>query len=202
MAHTFTDSPAGGERVTSSMRPTHNPYKLTPKPYFVLMHNPLGWECGRVGDRWVWLPRLKELQYQPGSNGVRQGRRGGAPDATLAIASFQGKGWTIIPEDYDGGYVVRYTVEGGGYAHLLRFDEPRNIGNRTSLRTDEEAYNAWRLQLVEDGILAPPEPEVIEELLERQRTRITRAERDIHIPAVAKRLEQETSKLDEMEAIA
>ena len=98
--------------------------------------------------------------------------------------------------------MVRYTVAGGGYVHLLRFDEPRNIGNRTSLRTDEEGYNAWRLQLVEAGIIDPPESEVIEELLERQRTRISRSERDIHIPAVAQRLEVETAKLDEMEALA
>jgi len=205
MAHDFSDSAAaaaGGERVTAAMRPTHEPYRLTPTPYFVLMHHPMGWEACQVAGEWVWLPRLKMLSYAPGTNGIRQGRgKGAPPDPTLALVAFQSRGWTIIPEDYDGGYVVRYPVAGGA-VHLLRWATPRNVGNKTTVRGDDEAYKAFRLQLVTDGVIAPPVPEVIEDLLDRQRTRIGRAEQHIHIPAVARRLEDDTAKLSGMEAIA
>ena len=203
MSHDFPQEPsAGGTRVGPRTGADQQPYRLSKSPYFLLMHHPLGWECAEVEGRGLcWLPRLKRLPFAPGVNGVRQGRRGGPPDPSLAIANHTKRGWTFVPEDYDGGFVDRYKCT-GGVRYVTKFETPRNIGNRTVIRGDDEAWNKFRLGLVESGVLAGPEPEVLEDLMDRCRNRIARSQKDIHIPAVAEKLEALELTLATMEEMA
>ncbi len=208
MSHDFTGAaapPAEGQRVNRRARPTSRAYRLRAEPYFILVHSPLSWDLvemqGPDGAQWVWLPRLKRLRLTPGVNGVRQGRRGGAPDATLAIAQLQRRGWIIIPEEYDGGYVDEYPGH-RGKVHVLKFETPVHVGAKTVLRCDEDAWRRWRLKLVEDGIVPPPQQEVLEAIMDRQRNRISRHERNVHIPAIAAKVEADVAKLDAMTTAA
>lgn len=203
MGHEFSNTPAAsGTRVGPRTASSSQSPRLKAVPYFLLMHHPMGWEACEVEGRGLcWVPRLKKLPITPGSNGVRQGRAGGSPDASLAIANQTSRGWRFIPEDYDGGFVDRYEAT-GGVVYLLKFESIKTIGNRSVVRCDDAAYNAWRLGLVENGVIPAPEPEVLEDLMDRQRSRISRHQKHIHIPAVAAKLEAETAKLDTMEALS
>lgn len=206
----------GGVRVTGATAPTTQPLRLRPEPYFLLMHSGKSWELQELPRKLVtgrkpkadesdtvdvWLPRLKRLRVAPGVNGVKQGRAGTAPNATVALAGFQSRGWTIIPEDWDGGYVDRYETQRGP-VHMLRFDYPVQVGDRTVIRTKVDELNAWRLKLIADGVISPPAPEILEEIIDLQANRARRDERDVHVPTVAAKVERERAKLERMKAAA
>lgn len=200
MPHDFASTPAlGGTRVPPRQSVAAQLPRLKASPYFLLMHHPLGWEACEVEGRGLcWLPRLKRLIFAAGSNGIRQGRRGGGPDPSLAIASHTERGWRFIPEDYDGGYVDRYECT-GGIRYMTKFESPKNLGNRTVIRGDDAKWNLFRLSLVENGVIPAPEPEILEDLMDRQRNRISRSQKHIHIPAVADKLEKDEARLAAME---
>ncbi len=190
------------QMVSASAAGAAPAFNLKPCPFFYLTHHPSSWEVGEVDGKRYWLPRLKRLKLAPGVNAVRQGRKGGPPDASLAIAQAQRQGKTIIPDTFDGGYV--HKVRGArGWVHLLKFDTPKNLGRTTVIKTDHEAYRAFRLKLVTSGLIAPPEPEILEAIMDRQRNRSERRADQAHIPREAKRIEREEAKLTEMrEAVA
>jgi len=201
-----------GQRVRPGAHTTAQAYRLRATPYFLLVHNPLSWEIAEVeledeageitGSPVIcWLPRLKRLELSPGVNGVRMGRRGSPPDASLAVANLRTQGWTMIPEDYDGGYV---NVHPGarGPIHVLKFDQPVNVGSKTVLRCDDEGYKRFRYRLVVDGVIKPPEPEALEAIMDLRRNRIARHQREVHIPAVRARVDALEEELGEMKEAA
>ena len=204
MAREFSPEPIAseptGELVTRAHRPGFRPHVIRPEPYFHLMFAPGQWEAVEMTGRgWTWLPKLKKLPLLPGVNGVRFGRP--HADASLAIASAQQRGLTVIPDDYRGGFVMRH-MTANGWTHLHNAERLVRVGLTSEVRGDRDAWNEFRYGLVVDGIIPPPSAEELELLIDRQRRRLERNQKDIHIPAVAARVEAATAKLEGMEAAA
>jgi len=157
-----------------------------PRANFYLMHNPEGWEPVQKEDgSWEWLPVLKRLLLKPGVNGVR-GTRNGLDDSRARI-SFQDRGWTII--DRSMGYVTRYPCR-RGWSYYLTWDHPIKAGRRLVVRHDAEGYNEFRRELVEDGVVQAPLPEVLADVLRGHQKQIDRNSKDIHIPVVKARIDE------------
>ena len=183
--------PAAAGRVPRHALPTSD--------YFILIHSPLNWELVTDDEgNSEWLPRLKQLVIKAGVNGVRA-VRGGPPDATLALLQLEQRGQTAIPENFDGGYVHRVPVR-GGFAHLLKFDRPVRLGNRSVVRHDAEGFAAFRRKLVSDGVIQPPQAEALEALRDRQAARARRHVKELHLPAVAEATKNAEATLKQMRA--
>ena len=176
MGHDFS----AGEVVSTQQEV---PHRLPTAPRFVLFHDPDAWRAEKVAPavlnkkgeetkpaEYRWLPMLKQLPIAPGVNGVRQGRKVGntisAPDPTPAIVRLQRQGFTIIPEDFDGGFMVRHRVD-GGWRYCLKFEKLRRHGRISEVEFDRADYNRFRAKLVEDGIIRPIRPGRIKELQRR-----------------------------------
>ena len=166
-------------------------------PYFLLFHNPEDWEH-KAGE---WLPRLKRLPLAPGVNAIRQSRNGGAVDPNLAIVQLQQRGFKIIPEDFGGGFVKQVAVA-GGVAHMMHCDEIKRIGRQAVLRRDDEAYTEFQRSLLVEGVVAPPEPEILERLMDRQQARIDRQQAKTHLPNVKAQVKASAETLKSMRAAA
>ncbi len=200
MARDFSPEPnaeePAGELVSRTLRPGFRPHLVKRSPYFHLMFSPGQWEATEMPDHgWTWLPKLKKLPLTPGVNGVR----GGHPhaDGSLAIAGAQQRGMLLIPDDYKGGFVMRH-MTATGYTHLHKSERLVRVGPRSEVRGDSVAWNQFRYDLVQDGIIPPPTAEELDLLMDRQRRRLERNQKAVHIPAVAARVEADTAKLEGM----
>jgi hypothetical protein len=193
MAKTFDSKPV----VKTKGRDLLN---ATPNYQFFFMHNPNGWEMIPNDDGvFEWLPVLKRFELRPGLNGVKVNRRGGV-DYVNAKARFESNGWTfILPEEIDGGYLVEYEGRRGP-VYSDRFTTPRALGMGSGARIvwdfDRDAFNDWRRELKER--LGEPDPSVIDMKSTIQRKRSERRAREVHIPAVAAKMEREIKKLEAM----
>lgn len=186
MAHDFGSVATVVSGVEASTNPAANRLPEMPRANFYLMHNPEGWEPVKRDDGgWEWLPILKRLLLKPGVNGVR-GTKGGMDDSQARIG-FQDRGWTII--DRTMGYVTRYPCR-RGYSYYLTWDKPIRAGRRLIVRHDAEGYNAFRRELVEDGVIAPPLPEILDGVLDGFQKQIDRNSKDIHIPIVKAKIDE------------
>ena len=181
----------------SGMVQRQAPPNFPASPYFLLFHNPEAWEC-KAGE---WLPRLKRLPLAPGVNAVRQSRNGGAVDPNLAIVQLQQRGFKIIPEDFGGGFVKQVPVA-GGVAHMMHCDELKRVGTRAVLRRDDDAYTEFQRSLLAEGVVEPPEPEILEMLIDRQQRRIDRKQAMTHLPNIKAQVKADAEKLKSMKAAA
>lgn len=163
---------------------------------FVLAHFPTEWELVEEdGDYW-WLPRLKKLGISGGVNGVRVDR--GRVQFANAKTDYEARGFTLISEDSviqagpgnlpEGGYRVEYPGT-NGKVHLCRWDVPKVLGGQVIIKTCAKTHNAFRRSLVEQGIIGQPDPDALEIVTERMRTRIARKAKQAHIPAVKAEIE-------------
>ena len=181
-----------GELVTS--RP-EAPHRLPTAPPFILCHDPDAWRPETVADaevdedgaivkraEYAWLPQLKQLPISPGVNGVRMGRKIGGvvqpPDPTAAIVRLQRQGFTVIDDDFDGGWQVRHRVE-GGWRYALKFERLQRYGKVTEIDFDKSGYQAFRMKLVADGVIQPIRPGRVRELKRRAHSVRTAAEESI-----------------------
>jgi len=192
MAHDFGNFGTVVSGAEASTNPAAGILPELPRAKFYLMHNPEGWEpVKREDGGWEWLPILKRLICKPGVNGVRGGR--GGIDDSQARVGFQDRGWTII--DRSLGYITRYPCR-KGYTYYLTWDKPVKAGRRVIVRHDAEGYNAFRRQLVEDGIVKAPVPEVLYGILNQYEKKIERNAKDIHIPAIKAKIDEAQEVLD------
>ena len=166
--------------------------KLAPAPPFFLIFNPGEWELGDIDGRPVWLPQLAILWEVPGVNNVR-GTRGGA-DSSMARMKLAEQGQTVL--DQSLGYVKRLPARGGRWHHCLTWDHTRQIGNKTLTRHDDQGFNRWRLELLENGTIPKPDPEVLEITIERLSDRVRRHASRANIPGVKAKLDRDQSRLD------
>ena len=168
---------------------------ISPNAPYYMMHHPTQWELVIEGDAAEWLPTFSTLYEIAGVNGVQSTPAG--PDSTMARVNFMDKGFTILPQDL--GYQTRYPTKVGGYYYTSIWDQPKQVGTKLFWTTDEAAYNQWRRDLLENGTIQPPEPEILELLVERHEKRIERNISMQHIPEIAKRLDEMRDQLTAMQ---
>jgi hypothetical protein len=168
---------------------------ISPNAPYYLMHHPAQWELVIENDKAEWLPTFSSLYEIAGVNGVQSTPAG--PDSTMARVHYMDKGFTILPQEL--GYQTRYPTRMGGYYYTSIWDEPKQVGTKLFWSTDEAAYNQWRRDLLESGTIAPPEPEILELLVERHEKRIERNISMQHIPEIAKKLDDMREQLTAMQ---
>jgi hypothetical protein len=181
MSTTYTPTSWTGTREQTAPR-----LNVKPNAPFYLLHSPFAWELAQIGDEWVWLPQFGSLNEIAGVNGVEDTPQGA--DSTLSRMKLMENGQTVIDREY--GYISRYETKYGGYHYRLRWDVPKQIGNKVFWNTDIDGYNEWRLSLVQMGVIDPPEVEVVlskQHLLDRK---IDRKLKFQHIPEVKTELDE------------
>ncbi len=198
-----------GEAVTTAQ--VNKVDKLRPSrafghPKFLMAHHPNSWEF--KNDQ--WLPRIKQHHIYPGVNGTDKNG-----NHALMLAQLQMDGWTVLSHDLpvcfyddaelveDVGYMVKYDgTRGPIYKDVWAI--PTILGAGSSAKTiwdhDEAGYDAWRARLVEQGIIAAPNPHVLGEAVDLQLNRMTRDQNNAHMPIVAKQIEKESARYEAMKS--
>lgn len=164
---------------------------------FWLMHHPMTcWECVEIDDEYRWLPTFRHLKDLPGCNAVRMVKNGRGADSTMARVQMMDNGFEIL--DLEFGYQQRFPSRYGGHIYKEIWSNPKVIGNRVIWNFDHKAFDIWRKQLMDDGVLPPPDVDVLDVFIERQERRIERNAQRGHIPHVQKQLALEEKKLADM----
>ena len=164
---------------------------LRPNSPFFWMHHERGWEVYQDDEGAEILPVFSQLAEIPGVQGVRDTPRG--PDSSHARVAMQDNGYTIIGRDR--GYITRYKTKSGGWYYESIFATPKILGNRVIWKTDFKNYNNFRRSLIEDGVISPPDPDVLEMMVDELEVRISRHTTDQHIPAMVKKRQAIEDKL-------
>lgn len=197
-----------GEAVRVGDRPLAEQLpNLELTPPFLLMFHPNRWMVVVIGESAELLPELGSLPVEPGiAHTDEQG------DPSLAIAKKTRNNWIILPEawateedtpDKAPGYVRRYRGRRGLY-HATAWTEIRVAAGRVIPSCNRESYYAWLRKLMSDRRLPPPDPAIVEALLDRSRSRAERAlARDTEGNAIAARLAREAAaKVEALEGIS
>lgn len=161
--------------VTQDERPAIPRDKRAPR--FVYVHYPQNWEYvtdinAETGEAWGFLPKLKKILGKPGANGVRQ--NGTRLDLAGAIRGHESQGATLInptdtrlPEEYQN--YVGYVDTNDGGRHFVEIGEELTVlpGGRTLHNYDDAIpiFRAFRLGILNSGILPPMMPEIKDLLL-------------------------------------
>ena len=169
-----------------------------PNHPFWLMHHPMScWELVEIDDDvFRWLPTFRHLRELPGCNAVRMVQNGRGADSTMARVQMMDNGFEIL--DLEFGYQQRFQSRYGGWIYKEIWASPKVIGNRVVWNFDHKAFDQWRIQLLNDGVLPQPDVDVLDVFIERQERRIERNAQRGHIPHVQKQIEIEEKKLAAM----
>lgn len=160
-------------------------------PAWWYMAHPSRWMCVN-GE---WLPQLSRLSSKPGQSNVRSNG-----DTSYAETVARKEGWTLIPWDaVEGGY-LRVFDGVAGPVHLSRWETPRQVGAQLVILPDEDGYHAFLRHLLEAGYVAPPDPIVLDVLMERQAARVDGNRNRLHEPLVKARHDRDAAHLEEMRA--
>lgn len=190
-----------------------------------------GWEVAPVLDdrgrpllnpdgdtAYCLIPRLHRFKIIPGIQGVQQGKNEeDGPDFTMAKGTQEQEGWQFLPvnvlpgfpafgekDPEGGGYLSEYPAKRGtAYADVWTRPSVTGTGKKakTKWSADEVGFQRFRMALVEHGIIALPDQEVIDTLIRMQEDRIHRNLRDVHIPSVKEAVERDGVKLAAMRKI-
>lgn len=192
MAHEFS---AGGGGITPhtpqppSATQQRLPHRATPK--FWLRSHPMRWHL--VDGE--WLPQLGTVKADLGANGVD---KGGNMDHAFMLS--QAGGWTVIPWDaIEGGYLRGWPAQGGDY-HCTAWEHPRWHGHRVlESKVDTDGYHAFLRQMIEDGYIPAPDPDILEQIhVDQQQKEVDRLAKESHKPGVQPVYEASKAKLQQM----
>lgn len=174
---------------------------MRPTSRFLYIHHPDAWQLIESDQGFEWLPQLKSFRLTPGVNGVRQ-TRGKNPkaDDRAARVNLADRGYTVIPYDaIEGGYCWKYLGRGGA-VYLERWAVPKQVGNRTILKPDQEGLWAFSRHLIAKGFISLPDPDVLQIIEDTHRQSLERDAQNCHHPAVAARHAVNLRRLEGMEA--
>ena len=174
---------------------------LKPASRFYYIHHPDAWHLVETKAGFEWMPRLRSFRLTPGVNGVRQ-TRGKNPkaDDRAARVTLADRGYTVIPYNaIEGGYCWKYQGRKGP-VYLERWAIPKQVGNRTILKSDQEGLWAFCRHLMTTGLIAQPDRDVLEMIADVQGQSIERDAGNCHIPATAARHAENVRRLDGMVA--
>lgn len=143
------------------------------------------------------LPVLGRLKLEPGIANI-----GTKKETEVAIASALKEGWKIIdakhgPKDDNGraSYVRAYPGKKGA-VHLTAFEDVSVVGNRVSIKANEEAYQAWLENLIEKKVIDKVEPEVVDSMIDFQEKKIADfSAKDLTKPLYKKMLDRAEEEL-------
>lgn len=123
------------------------------------------WELIEVDGAWKLLPVLKPLFVQPGV-WVRSAPKGQSPDPSFMLAKNERAGFSVL-RDTDS-YLYEIDGVGGTKGYFLRWEKVRVYGDGAfDVVIDQAARDAFRLGLVEKGLVEAPRESVISELRSR-----------------------------------
>ena len=166
---------------------------MEPDPAFWFIAHPNRWQF-LDGE---WLPVLSRLSQRPGAKNVTKDG-----DTAHAETLLRKGGWTVIPWDaVDGGYVTVYDGTRGA-VHVSKWETPRQVGAQVVMTTDQDGYRAFLRGLITDGYIAPPDPLVLEAMIEQQTQRVENNANRLHEPTVRARYERDFAKLEAMRVAA
>lgn len=167
--------------------------RVPTSPDFRFGTHPAKWEAdidaGRI------LPVLVRIDIEAGTHHV--GRDG---DAVGMERAFRSKGWDILEPDVIGQmpgseheyYIKRIRVAGGGLAHLPVWTQA--LGGSSRILPDEDLHRAFRLYLVDEGLVSLPRPDQMKDAIKRaessQASNAREADRDPPREAVGRVLGQ------------
>jgi hypothetical protein len=185
------------------------PLNTDRSPYFTFMWNHARWDVFPDPDNdanYVFLPVLGTLKRDPGLGSVDKNG-----STTLAKAARGENGWVEIDTRHchttdtpDGqpGYVRMWRAR-NGIRHGCAWETPRVVGNRVHWSIDEAGYRRWLKRLVTDGVIAQPDPAVIETILEVVEQRVERSRgRAMNNPHAAELLRDAEKRLAAIRAAA
>ena len=176
---------------TSKQATIDNRINIHPNAPFYLMHHPLGWEFTH-GE---WSPTFSELREESGINGVQQTPNG--PDSTIARVHYLDQGYIVL--DYKSlGYLTRQPTKYGGHFYSLIYATCKQLAGNVFWQLDHDAYNEFRRSLVIDGHIDPPDPDVLNMLIDRYKRRLERLYRNQHIPEIKIKLERADQHMKDM----
>ena len=160
--------------------------RLPQDPPFVFVHHPNKWI--RAGSE--LLPKLDKKAIEPGIGNTDEY---GNPALGLGLRA--NEGWVRIRAEHaraedtpDGreGYLRSYPVR-KGTLHLCAWEQVRPLGKRYLSKPATESYYAWLRALVERGVVRPPDPSIVEAMLDSATDRLDRASsRDLRIGMAAR----------------
>lgn len=179
---------------------------LDASPRFLLFHHPRQWGVRVVNGEAELVPAVQHIAIEPGTGGTDE-----YGDPSALITARRRDGWILLAEnwatpddtpDHAAGYVRRVRVR-QGYAHITAWQSVRVLAGTPSIRTEEAGWLRWLRRLMADGLIPAPDPEVLEQLLERAKEREQRAgSRDVRGNAAAasllERAEQQRRHLEEV----
>jgi hypothetical protein len=183
------------------VRPAHDEMRIWP---FILVYSN-NWEVGDIGGKSFLLPAFEILRNMPGSNNVRQRKKGQPPDTKLRDGKLVEQGRIILPPTEYQDYAEVEDDEGNkARFYYLHCEEPVEYpSGQVKVRFDERAWNAWRLDLVARGVIPAPTDvhiDIIRSRLEADLTRTTSHsshEKASYWSQKAQRLQQRLAILDE-----
>ena len=165
-------------------------------PYWLMHHPETCWEFVCHNDEWKFLPSFRRLFELPGCNGVRMVPRGGS-DSQLARISMMDNGFEIL--DMEMGYQTRFRTRSGGWHYVDVWSIPKVIGKRVIWKFDTHGFNEWRESLLEDGVIAPPDEDILNLLIDAKSKRVERNALRTHIPAIKENYDKDLKMLDLMQ---
>lgn len=197
-------------------------------PFMFMHHAGTAWECAVMLDKdgkrvevngvpvYEILPSLRKFKIRPGVHGIRQGKHDGDGADWLGTRTRrESEGWVFIApnalsgsvqafgEPVPGGYVVQYNGQRGTiYADAWSAPVMRPGAKKITWIADNTGFAMFRRALIKQAIIAPPDRMVVDALIRVQEQRAGRRITDVHIPAVAVRVEAENVKLMALRTIA
>jgi len=179
---------------------------VRPNETFFYKHNPRNWDFVRFELEpkgkskepqvvWRWLPTVDMERERAGVNGIRSNGR--HADSTNRQAALTRDGWTILlPQNHD--YMRVYPCRGGKY-YDSKFNQLENIAGQMVTTFNRDEFNLWRLELLLNGTIKMPHPNILRRYVIAKRRGFERYIRQQHIPELAARLESMRQEADLMQ---
>ena len=143
----------------------------------------------------MFVPTFRRLFELAGVNGVRMVPRGGT-DSQMARVRMMDNGFEVL--EWDLGYQTRHLTRNGGYYYTSVWDSPKVIGNRVVWKVDTQAFNDWRVELMEEGVIAFPDLDILSFFVDMQQKRVERNEGKNMTPRIEKQYKQDLERLEMM----
>lgn len=178
------------------------PLPIRPNAQWVYkVHTANGWELVRVDDdAYEWLPRLQQLHFKPGCNGVKTVRQANGQkmiEASTALADDRQRGFVHLMQH--GQYRHSYPTVNGGQYYCAKWATPVVKGRKVRFRVDRQAQIDYRRSLLETGRVTVPDREWLEDMIEAQRRACVRLEGMLDRPATRAKYNAAVLKLAAME---
>jgi len=187
----MTNQPWTGGDVTRN-----NALPLKPNQPFWFMHHPnTCWEFTHHKDRWLFLPSFRRLFELAGVNGVRMIPRGGT-DSQMARVRMMDDGFEVL--EWELGYQTRHATKNGGWYYSNIWETPKVVSNRVVWKQDKESYNDWREELMNEGVITPPDMDILGFFVDMQEKRVQRNEGKNMTPRIQAQYEADVLKLELM----